>query len=243
MNNKTNSRHRNKLISKLQAVVRVRFNNKQLLIRALTHRSYANETHGQLKDNERLEYLGDSVLALVINEYLFKHFGDYHEGDLAKIKSAVVSEEMLYKVAKELKLGEFLLLGKGEENSGGRERISILANTVEALIGAMYLDCGLKKTKKFILNLFKKHISRIDQLPSLRDPKTSLQEIVQKKYKRKPDYIVVNEKGPDHNKQFTVQLKITDTIIIEALGSSKRKAEIEAAAKALKQIEQGRIRI
>lgn len=238
-----NSKNSNKIVNKLQSAIRVRFTNKNLLLRALTHRSYANEMNGTLKDNERLEYLGDSVLALIINEYLFKHFAEYHEGDLAKIKSAVVSEEMLYKVALEINLGEYILLGKGEEKSGGRERVSILANTVESLIGAMYLDCGLKKTKKFTLDLFKKHIANIDKRPSLRDPKTSLQEIVQKKYKTKPEYKVIDETGPDHHKQFTVQLTINKNFIVKATGSSKRKAEIEAAAKAVNQINRGKSKV
>jgi ribonuclease-3 len=221
----------------------VRFRNKSYLYRALVHRSFANESHIPIRDNERLEYLGDSVLALVINEYLFKHFEDYHEGDLAKIKSAVVSEDMLVKIARELDIGAYVLLGKGEENSGGRNRESILANTVEAVIGAMFLDCGLKKTKNFILSLFKKHIDQIDRLPSLRDPKTTLQEIVQKKYKSKPEYVLIKESGPDHKKKFTVQLVVNNIKIQQAIGSSKRKAEIEAAMKTLKLINQGKIKI
>ncbi len=238
-----NSRQRNKLLNKLQTRLRVNFKNNSILNRALVHRSYANENSNGLNDNERLEYLGDSVLALIINEYLFKHYENYHEGDLAKIKSAVVAEELLVKIAKELELGEYLLLGKGEENSGGRTRDSILANTVEAVIGAMYLDSGLKKTKLFVLSLFKKHISRIDQLPSLRDPKTTLQEIVQKKYKDKPVYKLISESGPDHSKQFTVELVINDKKILQATGSSKRKAEIEVAMKTLKLLEQRKVSI
>ena len=243
MHQSLNSKKKNKLLNKIQSRLRVKFKNKSLLFRSLVHRSYANESNSTIRDNERLEYLGDSVLALVINEYLFKHFGDYHEGDLAKIKSAVVSEEMLVKIARELDLGSYILLGKGEENSGGRMRDSILANTVEAVIGAMYLDCGLKKTKGFILSLFRKHIDKIDKLPSLRDPKTALQEIVQKKYKLKPEYLVVEESGPDHNKKFTIELKINNRKINRACGSSKRKAEIEAAMQTLKKLEQGKIKI
>ncbi|MBN1500511.1 MAG: ribonuclease III [Spirochaetes bacterium] len=238
-----NSKQRNKILNKFQSRLRINFKNPSLLNRALVHRSYANENLNEIHDNERLEYLGDSVLALIINEYLFKHFENYHEGDLAKIKSAVVAEELLVKIARELDIGEYILLGKGEENSGGRTRDSILANTVEAVIGAMYLDCGLKKTKQFVLSLFKKHIVRIDKLPSLRDPKTTLQEIVQKKYKEKPVYRLIAESGPDHNKQFTVELEINEKKILQASGSSKRKAEIEAAMNTLKLLDQRKISI
>jgi ribonuclease III len=218
---------------------RVKFHNKSLLNRALTHRSYINEAStDHLQDNERLEYLGDSVLALVVNEYLFKHFDSYAEGDLAKIKSAIVSEAELAKVAQGLNLGDFILMGKGEEQSGGRERSSILANTMEAVIGAVYLDSGLKEARKFILPLLKRDIERIDQKSYLRDPKTTLQEYVQKKHKQKPEYSVLKEKGPDHDKLFTVTLSINGKVVTEGKGSSKRKAEMDAAANALKLIEE-----
>ncbi len=178
-------------LQKLERTLKIKFNNKSLLRRALTHSSYVNETGQQAKDNERLEYLGDSVLALVVNEYLFKRYEEYPEGDLAKIKSAVVSEVTLAKVAKDINLGSFLYMGRGEELNGGRQRASILANTLEALIGALYLDSGLKVSKQLVLGLLKKHIERIDSLTYLRDPKTTLQEYVQKKFKERPIYEVV----------------------------------------------------
>ncbi|MFW5807509.1 MAG: ribonuclease III [Spirochaetota bacterium] len=225
-----------KELNRLQQGLNVRFANKNLLNQSLTHRSYANESTGNIRENERLEYLGDSVLGLVINEYLFKHFDDYHEGDLAKIKSTVVSEEMLATAACEIGIGSYILLGKGEENSGGRTRPSILANTVEALIGAMYLDCGLKQTKKFILNVFKKYIDQVDKIPNMRDPKTTLQELVQKKYREKPEYLLLRSEGPDHKKLFTVVLSIKGKVIIEGTGTSKRRAEVDAARKVLAKI-------
>lgn len=227
-----------KELNKLQRELKVKFTNRNILNQALTHRSYANESHANIRENERLEYLGDSVLGLVINEYLFKRFEEYHEGDLAKIKSTVVSEEMLATVACEISIGSYILLGKGEENSGGRTRPSILANTVEALIGAMYLDCGLKQTKKFILGIFKKYIDQVDKIPNMRDPKTTLQELVQKKYREKPEYVLLRSEGPDHKKMFTVALTIKGSVIIEGSGTSKRRAEVDAARKIVEKIKQ-----
>ena len=234
---------RTKQLNRLQSSLRVRMKDLVLLDRALTHRSFSNECGKTCVDNERLEYLGDSVLALVVNEYLFKRFADYLEGDLAKIKSTVVSESVLYQVAKDLSLGEYLLLGKGEDHSGGRTRPSILANTVEAVIGALYLDSGLKKSKECVLSLLKKHIEQINRMEYMRDPKTALQEYVQKKYKEKPVYDVVDEKGPDHQKEFTVRLLVCGREILCGKGSSKRRAEMDAASSALGLIHEGALDI
>lgn len=229
-------KNRLRQINKLQSILKIKFRNKSLLNRALTHRSYLNEAGPGARDNERLEYLGDSVLALVVNEYLFKRFEKYPEGDLAKIKSAVVSEATLFKVARELNLGSFLLMGKGEELSGGRTRPSILANSLEAVIGALYLDSGLKDCKKLVLSLLKSDIERIDSMESYRDPKTTLQEYVQKKYRERPLYEIIAESGPDHQKQFTVRLVVAGKSVAEGTGASKRGAEMEAARKALEMI-------
>ena len=237
----TSHKKKNRLrqINKLQSILKIKFRNKSLLNRALTHRSYLNEAGPGARDNERLEYLGDSVLALVVNEYLFKRFEKYPEGDLAKIKSAVVSEATLFKVARELNLGSFLLMGRGEDLSGGRTRPSILANTLEAVIGALYLDSGLKDCKKLVLSLLKGDIERIDSMESYRDPKTTLQEYVQKKYRERPLYEIIAESGPDHQKQFTVRLIVAGRSIAEGTGASKRGAEMEAARKALDIIQGG----
>jgi len=229
---------RYKQLSILQNIIHVKFKEKTLLNRALIHRSYVNESStDKIKDNERLEYLGDSVLGLIVNEYLFKRFEDYPEGDLAKIKSAVVSEATLAKVARDINLGTYLLMGKGEELSGGRDRSSILANSFEALIGAVYLDSGLRECRRFILSLLKKDIERIDRMTYLRDPKTTLQEYVQKRYKERPVYEVVEERGPDHKKEFIVRLLIKGNEVSKGVGSSKRKAEMLAAEQILKKIE------
>jgi ribonuclease III len=232
-------KNRYRQLGKLQSILKVSFTNKSLLNRALTHRSYVNEAGQNVKDNERLEYLGDSVLAIVVNEYLFKRFEKYPEGDLAKIKSAVVSEATLAKVAEEINLGSFLLMGKGEEQNGGRTRPSILANTLEAVIGAIYLDAGLKESRRFVLSLLKIDIERINSLSTYRDPKTTLQEYVQKKYRERPVYEVVDESGPDHQKQFTIRLLVHGREVINGTGNSKQKAEMDAARKALEIIEEG----
>ncbi len=237
----TDSKKKNRLrqINKLQSILKIKFRNKSLLNRALTHRSYLNEAGPGARDNERLEYLGDSVLALVVNEYLFKRFEKYPEGDLAKIKSAVVSEATLFKVSRDLNLGSFLLMGRGEETSGGRNRPSILANSLEAVIGALYLDSGMKDCKKLVLSLLKNDIERIDSMETYRDPKTTLQEYVQKKYRERPQYEIIDESGPDHLKQFTVRLIVAGKGITEGTGASKRGAEMEAARKALDMIQGG----
>jgi len=233
-------RFRFRQLNALQNLIQVKFKDKGLLNRALTHRSYVNESSAvKIKDNERLEYLGDSVLGLIVNEYLFKRFEDYPEGDLAKIKSAVVSEATLAKVAYNIELGSYLLMGKGEELSGGRERASILANSFEALIGAVYLDSGVKDCRKFVLNLLKKDIERIDRMTYLRDPKTTLQEYVQKRYRERPVYEVIEERGPDHKKEFIVKLVINGREAARGRGTSKRKAEMLAAEDVLKRIEKG----
>ena len=151
----------------------------------------------------------------------------------------MVSEATLFKVARELNLGSFLLMGKGEELSGGRARPSILANSLEAVIGALYLDSGLKDCKKLVLSLLKSDIERIDSMESYRDPKTTLQEYVQKKYRERPLYEIIAESGPDHQKQFTVRLVVAGKSIAEGTGASKRGAEMEAARKALDIIQGG----
>ena len=223
--------------SLLKKKLNISCNNEELLHRSLIHRSYINESESESIDNERLEYLGDSVLALVVNEYLYQNYPDYKEGSLAKIKSVAVSEITLAKIARKIKLGDFLYLGKGEEVSGGRERSSILADTFEAVIGAIYLDSGLKNCRDFILYYLKPYIEKIDQQTYFRDPKTTIQEYVQKQFKKHPEYVIISEIGPDHQKEFVVQLNIVNRKFSVGKGSSKRKAEMDAAISALKKIQ------
>jgi ribonuclease-3 len=228
---------RSRQLAKLESIINVRFNDRRILNTALTHRSFINETGSDVKDNERLEHLGDSVLGFIISEYLFKRFHEYQEGNLAKMKSVIVSDESLAVVSSDLNIGGFILMGKGEEHSGGRERISILANTLESIIGAIYLDRGLKQSRKFILKHFKNKIEIVSNRATLTDPKTRLQEYVQKKFKKSPVYEVTDEIGPAHQKEFVVRLLINGREAAIGRGGSKRKAEMKAAQDALKNMD------
>jgi ribonuclease III len=228
---------RSRQLVKLESILNIKFNDRRILNTALTHRSFINETGNDVKDNERLEHLGDSVLGFVISEYLFKRFQEYQEGNLAKMKSVLVSDESLAVVSAQLNIGGFIHMGKGEEHSGGRDRISILANTLESLIGAIYLDQGLKQSRKFILKHFKQKIEKVSLQATLTDPKTQLQEYVQKKYKKSPVYEVTDEIGPAHRKEFIVRLIINGREVSRGRGGSKRKAEMRAALDALETID------
>lgn len=239
------STHADKLLDALG----ISFNHPHLFNMAMTHRSYINELKGSERDNERLEFLGDAVLALVVNDYLYSHFEDYKEGDLAKIKSVVVSEATLARVANTFDVGRFIRIGKGEEKSGGRERPSILANTIEALIGAYYLDrrknTRLEDCKAFILERMNlvQEIRMVSEHSYLRDPKTQLQEYVQQKYKDRPYYEVIEETGPDHRKEFRVRLLVAGREIATGVGSSKQRAEMNAAMESLKKFQDGSLDI
>jgi len=234
---------REKILSDFQQRIGYSFKDMDFLDSALIHRSYVNETKLQIHDNERLEFLGDSVLALVVNEYIFKKFPLYHEGELAKIKAKVVSEDILAKVARNIAIGDYLLMGRGEDLSGGRLRDSILSDAVEAVIGAIYLDSGLKSSRDFILSNLKPYIRDIQKIPSSIDPKSSIQEFVQKKYKEKPEYKLIKESGPDHCKNFEVALLIKGKEIVSASGSSIRRAEASAAEKALEMKKKGTLEL
>ncbi len=234
-----NWKNRQRQLKKFEEVIKVKFKDKRVLNKALTHRSVVNEYGAEIKDNERLEHLGDSVLGFIISDYLYKNFTEYPEGNLAKIKSVIVSDEILARESAGINIGRFILMGKGEELSGGRNRISILANTLESLIGAIYLDSGLKQCRKFVLTLLKKDIEQIKNIRNIIDPKTALQEYVQKKYKESPVYEVIEESGPAHKKIFMVRLIINSLEVSRGKGGSKRKAEMNAASIALKIINEG----
>lgn len=225
-------------LEELESKLNIKFSNKKLLRRALTHKSFANEnTNLKIKDNERLEFLGDSVLSLSISTYIFNKYDDYKEGKLAKIRSVIVSAPVLAEKALELNLGKFLLLGKGEELSGGRNRDSILADTMEAILGAIYLDKGFDFAFEFIISNFKSFIFEVDNGNYIQDYKTMLQEVIQKNSKEGPEYVVVKEKGPDHNKEFYVTVNFEDRELGFGKGKSKKEAEQEAAKHALKQLD------
>lgn len=226
-----------KLILEIENKINLKFSDKMLLQRAITHKSFSNENKNMaLRDNERMEFLGDSVLSIIISTYIFNHFPDYPEGELAKMRSVIVSEPILALKAREINLGNYLLLGKGEELSGGRNRDSILADTMEALMGAIYLDMGIKVATKFVLNIFKEVIEEVEQGKYLQDYKTMLQELIQKDSFSRPTYLVTYEEGPDHNKIFTIEVRHNDKILGSGKGSSKKEAEQSAARIALQKL-------
>ena len=209
------------------------FKRPELLEEAFRHSSYVNEYDDlNLSDNERLEFLGDAVLDLAISHILMELFRDAQEGDLSKYRAAVVNERGLCLVAQGLQLGDCILLGRGEEMTRGREKPSILANTMEALLGALYLDAGFAKTKEIIHKLFSPLLSKIDPNKRVNDFKSLLQEYTQDVHKTRPDYVLVKEWGPAHNKNFTVALRVNGEFVAEGEGKSKKEAEQKAAREA-----------
>jgi ribonuclease-3 len=221
-------------LGKLCRKLGVAFTDQGLLQQALIHTSYANERKGDSSQhNERLEFLGDAVLDLVISEYLYRRFGDLPEGELTKARATVVCEPALAGRAKAIGLGEHLLLGRGEAASGGRERISILADAFEAVIGAVYLDRGLAAAADFVLTQLADELARVAKGNYPQDYKTLLQEVVQRNSDSKLIYEVVDERGPDHSKVFVVAVYVGGNKLGEGSGRSKKEAEQKAACKAL----------
>ncbi len=222
------------MIKDLEAAIGYRFQNISLLQNALAHSSYANERwHDGLKSNERLEFLGDSILGMVVAEFLYSHYKQNLEGDLTRMRADVVCETALAKVARRIDLGRHILLGNGEEQGGGRNRDSILSDAVEAVIAACYLDGGMEVAKDFILRFV------LEEAPVRqhnRDYKTALQELVQRKKDQMLAYALVGESGPDHNKQFSVELRLNDKLVGCGEGSSKKRAEQMAAKAALEKL-------
>ncbi|MGM0501663.1 MAG: ribonuclease III [Bacillota bacterium] len=226
------------IVMELQEELGIKFDDVELLTRALTHKSYANERRNEnLKDNERLEFLGDAVLDLVVNQYLFLEYSNHPEGELAQIRSVVVSAPTLAEKSREIDLGDYLLLGKGEEATGGRKRNSILADAFEALIGSIYLDRGLECARDFILDLLIANIQNVEQGNHIQDYKTLLQELLQKNSDNRPQYEVINEEGPDHNKFFTVQVTFKGQTLGVGTGSSKKRAQQSAAKEAIEKLD------
>ena len=210
------------------------FTDASLMTTAMTHSSYANEHRDlHMQNNERLEFLGDSILGLVSADYVFHRYPNVPEGQLTKVRAAVVCEKTLYEVAKELGLDHHLLLGHGEEMGGGRQRPSILADSVEALIGAIYLDGGLEAARSFIMTFLPAKVDLAEVGHAFRDYKTALQEIVQKNRQETLQYRLSGESGPDHDKRFTVQVLLNSNIFAEGIGRSKKEAEQMAARSAL----------
>lgn len=220
---------------KIERAIEYVFANKELLLCALTHSSYINENKmGNYDHNERLEFLGDATLELVISEYLYIHFPHQPEGELTKMRANIVCTDSLAESAINLQLGKMMKMGKGEIMSGGRSRKSILADTMEAIIGAVYLDGGLEEAKKFIFNQLRTMIKAVEKGNMNRDYKTLLQEIVQRKKEQVLQYHLIREQGPDHNKVFCVEVLLNGKMIGIGEGHNKKEAEQEAAKQALK---------
>lgn len=225
-------------IAELEALLDYSFANRELLQRAMTHRSYANEHSSEgLVDNERLEFLGDAVLDLLVGHHLMLTFPKLSEGELSMTRAQMVSEAGLTKVAREIELGDWLLLGKGEEQSGGRSKASILSDALEALVAALYLDGALEAARKFVQTHLVSHTPARPGIGS--DHKTRLQELVQRRWKTAPVYELVGESGPDHDKVFEVALLVDGDEKSRAKGRSKKLAEQSAASLALQRFEHG----
>ena len=215
------------------------FKNKALLQRALTHRSYLNENPDYpLEDNERLEFLGDAILDFIIGEYLYHRFPEMAEGRLTNLRSALVRTERLAYFAGLINLGDYLYLGHGEDESGGRQRAAILCDAFEALIGALYLDKGVEPTRDFVYDLIEPSLEEILNSDSEKDAKSQLQEVAQSHYQLTPTYRTVNEEGPDHAKEFTVEAMIGEQIYGRGKGYSKQTAAQAAAQRALDALRQ-----
>ena len=218
--------------AEVQQRISYTFKSAALLERALTHKSYANENKVVLH-NERLEFLGDSVLNLVVSEYLMKFCPFSSEGDLSRLRAAIVSEPALAEVARKIGLGTYLLLGKGEELTGGRNKDSLLADSLEALIAAVYLDAGMDATRSLTLNLFQDKINTHCIQGASSDYKTKLQEYCQERLKQLPEYRVVSKTGPDHQREYVVEVFLTGGIQGQGTGQSKKEAQQQAAKHAL----------
>jgi len=224
-----------KNLKNLEIKLGVKFKKPELLAQALIHRSYLNETTGRgLNSNERLEFLGDAILELVISEWPFSQFPQYPEGILTNLRSNIVRTTALARIAQELAVGEHILLSKGERNSHGSENPSILADTLEAIIGAIYLDQGNKAAKKFIREKFRSLIKEVSQKSQYKDAKSLLQEKLQAESKETPVYKTLKEEGPDHDKSFTLGVYANGRLLAKGTGKSKQLAEEAAAQKALK---------
>ena len=235
MNKKVRGSVAKDVLDEVQGKIAYTYKNISLLKEALAHSSYANEHRADnVRDNERLEFLGDAILDLIISEYLFKKYPEMPEGDLSKLRASIVCEASLAQVAKEINLGEYILLGKGEERTGGRDRASILADAFEALTGSLFVDGGFEIAKKFLTDTLVKKVEKIKSLEDIyTDYKTLLQECVQRCSNNPISYKVVAEVGPDHDKHFQVEVCHEDSCLGRGTGKSKKEAEQDAAKSAL----------
>lgn len=238
-------KEREKELKNLEKKIKYSFKNKNILNLSLTHSSYAYEKDNENNtQNERLEFLGDAVLSLIVSNYIYYRYPKRPEGELAKIRASLVNKTILAKIAKNLDIGQYLLLGKGEELTGGRGRNSILANTVEAITGAIYLDKGIKEARKFIICQLEKDMELLEKDSKHNiDSKTLLQEITQEKFKVLPEYKVIRIKGPDHKRLYEIDVLIKDKVSGFGTGRSKKEAEQKAALMAIEKLEKEKLEI
>jgi ribonuclease-3 len=235
--NKTTITHdrRQKLVE-FQQSLDIRFKSFEILNTALSHKSYVNEADRDLENYEKLEFLGDAFLGLVISDYLYNQRQYLKEGTLARIKSYVVSEHTLYKIGKKIHIQRYLLLGKGEEKSGGRNRKALIGDSIEAVIGAYYIDRGFQKARRLVEKLFCDEIEDVEENRHVKDYKSILQEFTQKRYKVIPQYGIINVEGPDHRRKFFINVTIKKKTFGPGIGESKKQAEQHAASIALKEL-------
>jgi len=220
-------------LSHFEEKIKYKFKNVKYLETALTHSSYANEHH--INNNERLEFLGDSVLSLIVSEKLFTALSEDDEGDLSKIRASLVCESGLFELSKKIDLADYIRLGNGEEKTGGRQRPSVVSDAFEALLAAIFLDSNFETAKKWLLSIMADELKNVGN-KELCDYKTMIQEITQKGDKGKVSYKLVAEEGPDHNKKFVTAIFVDDKKIAEGSGKSKKDAEQEAAKNAMKKL-------
>ena len=225
-----------KIISEFEKEINIEFHNKGILKTALTHSSFANEKRG-IEYNERLEYLGDAVLELIISEYLFNNFQEKSEGDLTKLRALIVCENSLFEIAEMWNLGNYIIMSKGEESTGGRTRTSILADCVEAIIAAVYKDKGIDAAREFVINNFKELIQKAIKNEIILDYKTKLQEMLQKNGEVSINYNLLNIEGPPHRPKFYVEINVDNNCLGRGTGYSKKEAEQNAAKEVVLNLE------
>lgn len=224
-----------KELYKLEQNIGYTFKDKTIFVEALTHSSYANEKKSRRIHNERLEFLGDSVLSLIVTEYMYKNYPKSSEGKLSKIRAGLVCEKSLYEISTVLSIRDYIFLGKGEELTGGRNRVSILSDVLEAIIGGIYIDGGIDESRKFIMGQFKNLIDEATKEENyFEDYKTVLQEMLQKDSSENIEYILIKEVGPDHDKTFYTEVLYMEEILGKGVGKNKKGSEQMAAKDALK---------
>lgn len=217
-------------------VILPQFNDPKIKALAFTHRSYLNENKEVNESNERLEFLGDSILSFVVSSQIYQQYPDLKEGELTSLRSVLTNTQTLYLVSENLDLGSSLKMSKGEEDGGGRSNKSILANTYEAVVGGLFLDGGIEKARAFITATILDNTNEFVDSQGLKDAKSKLQEYMQEKYKVSPDYRILDEQGPDHDKEYTSGVFLNDDIVAKGVGRSKQEAEKDAAQKALESL-------